>query len=373
MRKNMIVRMFLGVCLLVSTHVFADLEIIVNPSPDWGKISDRDVKKLCQNIVDHFEDHLRSENEINDKVNVSRTFRSKSYATLDSNPDVKYRIGIILKKDMEIRVDDFYYFIFDFAHEFCHILHNFDVTTIDNPNLWFQEGITTMASMWALRSMAVTWQEDSPFGTFVAQDGGVASFSDNFNHYADAYLKSFPEYQYDGTGEEWLSEHEMSLREEYIEKGTFTQYHIAAQLTFKFLPIFEENPEAWNAVRKMPATKGKMSQYMQDWYDAVDAEDKQYVEAIAKEMGITVTSPVIVSIEIDADVNDDGYVDLSDVLIVRSGMTNKSTYDTDVNNDGVTNILDLLIVKAKAFEAIAAAAPTKRKVNITTWGFLKRH
>ena len=88
-------------------------------------------------------------------------------------------------------------------------------------------------------------------------------------------------------------------------------------------------------------------------------------------MGITVTSPVIVSIEIDADVNDDGYVDLSDVMIVRSGMTNKSTYDTDVNNDGVTNILDLLIVKAKAFEAIAAAAPTKRKVNITTWGSLK--
>lgn len=72
------------------------------------------------------------------------------------------------------------------------------------------------------------------------------------------------------------------------------------------------------------------------------------------------------------DVNNDGYVDLSDVMIVRSGMTNKSTYDTDVNNDGVTNILDLLLVKFKAVEVIIAAAPSKRKIQITTWGAMKK-
>lgn len=75
---------------------------------------------------------------------------------------------------------------------------------------------------------------------------------------------------------------------------------------------------------------------------------------------------------IDADVNDDGYVDLYDVLIVRSGMSAEVSYDTDLNNDGVTDEVDLLIVKAKAMEAIVAAAPRKRKVNITTWGRLKR-
>ena len=47
-------------------------------------------------------------------------------------------------------------------------------------------------------------------------------------------------------------------------------------------------------------------------------------------------------------------------------------YDTDINNDGVTDEVDLLIVKAKAFEAIAAASPRKRKIKITTWGSLKR-
>ncbi len=75
---------------------------------------------------------------------------------------------------------------------------------------------------------------------------------------------------------------------------------------------------------------------------------------------------------IDTDVNDDGYTDLYDCLIVRSGISIKSYYDTDINNDGVTNILDLMLVKAAAFEAIAAAAPSRRKVITTTWGELKR-
>lgn len=77
-------------------------------------------------------------------------------------------------------------------------------------------------------------------------------------------------------------------------------------------------------------------------------------------------------IVIDTDVNDDGYTDLYDCLIVRSGMSIQSSYDTDINNDGVTNILDLMLVKAAAFEAIAAAAPPRRKVITTTWGELKR-
>ena len=299
--KKLSLALFFLLCVNLG---YAKLEIMVKPSPDWGPISDADVKTLCQNITDHFEKHLRPENEIHDSVNVSRTFVGYNFATLDPDPDVKYKIGMALIKDMEIRVDDFYYFILPFAHEFCHILHNFEVTTIENPNLWFQEGIATMGGIWALRSMAKTWKTDSPFGTFVAQDGGVAYFSDNFNHYADAYLKVFPDFQYDGTGEEWLKEYETLAREDSYHHSTQFKTN-PAQLTFKFLPIFEENPEAWNAVRKMPATKKKMSEYMQDWYDAVDAQDREYVEAIAKEMGITVTLPIMAYNNINTDVNTD--------------------------------------------------------------------
>ena len=73
-----------------------------------------------------------------------------------------------------------------------------------------------------------------------------------------------------------------------------------------------------------------------------------------------------------ADVNNDGSVDISDVKIVRSGMSGETSYDTDLNDDGITDEVDLAIVKAAAYAAIAAASPRKRKVNITTWGSLKR-
>ena len=81
---------------------------------------------------------------------------------------------------------------------------------------------------------------------------------------------------------------------------------------------------------------------------------------------------------IDADVNEDGYVDLSDVLIVRSGMQNSTSYDTDLNDDGITDEIDLAIVKLAAIDSIAAAAPSsgrflKRKVKIITWGSFKRN
>ena len=171
----------------------------------------------------------------------------------------------------------------------------------------------------------------------------------------------------------------MFLREDYYKTRSFTQYyHLVSQLSYKFLHIFEENPEAWNAVRKMPASTGEMSEYMQDWHDNVDTEDKQFVEAIADEMGITVEEAMPVTtvvmdteLTIDADVNDDGYVDLYDVLIVRSGMNVENSYDTDVNDDGKTDEVDLLIVKALAIEAITQASPSKRKVKITTWGSMK--
>ena len=72
------------------------------------------------------------------------------------------------------------------------------------------------------------------------------------------------------------------------------------------------------------------------------------------------------------DVNRDGKTDLSDVLIVKSGMQNSIFYDTDVNNDGVTDDTDLALVKLKAVEAIVAAAPSHPSGITTTWGGIKK-
>lgn len=77
--------------------------------------------------------------------------------------------------------------------------------------------------------------------------------------------------------------------------------------------------------------------------------------------------------EIDADINNDGRVDLSDVLLVRRAMQTSILYDTDVNNDGKTDEVDVLLVKQKAMEAIVAASPVRqrKRMKFVPWGALK--
>ncbi len=383
-RKILNISLFL---LFFVNFGYAKLEIIVKPSPDFGPMSNDDVEYLCQKVVDLFEKHLRPENEIHEAVNVYRTAVGYNFFTLDvADPKVKYKIGIqpIEADGIGYRITDFYYLLQPFTHEFCHLLQY--PTTDDQlylngtPNLWLMEGIATMSSIWSLREMAKTWGNDPKFGTELWQaDGNGYNFSQSFHHFATNTLENAPHFQFEGTPAEWLEKHEDTLRKVSLNSHAGLHFVVPPeQLAFRFLPVFEDNPEAWNIITKMPYTNGRIEEYMQEWYDAVDAQDRQYVEAIAEIMDITVTSfvvalpEVIALTEIDADVNDDGYVDLYDVLIVRSGMQKSVSYDTDINNDGVTDEVDLLIVKAKAMEAIAAAAPRKRKVKLTTWGSMKK-
>lgn len=335
----------------------ADLTITVRYNKGWGDAPTSNIKKLCENVALHFQEHLRDAHKVSGDLTI--VYRAGApiafYRTYFGGGPDEYKIGLT--------VTGLYWnnFSYQFGHEFCHIMTSHDEITKNNPNDWFHEAICELAAVWVLRQMGETWENRAPYWNW-------KDYRHNLTNYANDLLNR-PEVQYAGTGAEWLQEWEDALRND--DMGVFS-YKRVSQLSYKFLDIFEENPEAWNAVRQMPASKGKLSEYMKDWYAKVDTEDQQYVEAIAEVMGITVEDAIpVTAIIIDADVNDDGYVDLSDVLIVRSAMTRPNTYDTDVNNDGDTNILDLLIVKAKAVEAIIAAAPPKRKVKTTTWGSMK--
>ena len=522
---KLIALMFLTI--LLNTTTFADLEITVHTSEGWGTGPTSKIKELCKNIDLNFQYYLRDEHKL-DEINVNVRY--------DSNgPFIEHNISKPLVHDISLSATtpNWEQITYQFGHEFCHILHKHQITTKNNPNLWFQESICMMASIWVLKRMGVTWEYLAPYPDWV-------DYRHNLTNYAISNMER-PEVQYAGTAAEWLDEWEQFLRDDY--KNSFSHHLTVAQLSYNFLPIFEENPEAWNAVRQMPASKGKISEYMQDWYENVDIQDKQFVEAIAREMGISVKNrelselnvssslytnltffyksensiipinkphewngypPIgtwektpdgkldtkaandnfdemhefsnwiyshapativydiseikstsfgayfllphpacggaasmdftaiadgvelysedfylddygsyiefeipnktqILTIEIgdlgnqgcdhfvlgepriyhnnsvstvsqndiDADINDDGYVDLSDVLIVRSAIQNKNSYNTDINGDGITNEIDVLIVKAKAHEAIVAAAPRKIRLKLTTWANLK--
>ena len=359
--RHFIFCVYLTILLTITGFVLAadaDLSITVEPNTGWGNAPISNIKRLCENVALHFQENLRDAHKVDGRLTI--VYRSQGpiayYRTFFGGDPDEYKIGL--------KVTNTFWnnFSYQFGHEFCHIMHNHD-TMKNSKNYWFNEAICELAAVWVLFEMGETWESRAPYWNWVDYRHNLTSYARN--------LINNTESQYAGTGAEWLDRWEDAMRSK--EPGAFS-YARVSQLSYKFLDIFQENPEAWNAIRQMPTSSSEMATYMKEWYDDVDTEDKEFVEAIADEMGIEVTTPVVAmntELTIDADVNDDGYVDLYDVLIVRSGMNAEVSYDTDVNNDGKTDEVDLLIVKALAIETITKAAPSKRKVKITTWGAMK--
>ena len=289
--------------LLVSV-VFADLSITVEPHKKWGDAPTSNIKKLCENVALHFQEQFRDEHKVHGKLKiVYHADNPVAFYKTSTDVGYDYQIGL--------NVSDTYWssFSYQFGHEFTHVLHIFDDTKWQEKAHWFEEAMAELGSLWVIREMSKTWEHRAPYPNWVNYRHSLASFANT--------LENRGEVQYRGSGKDWLSQWESNMRgqKDY-------NYAVLAQLSYKFLPIFEKNPEAWNAVRQMPISEERMLIYMKQWHDKVDYQDKKFVEAIAKEMGISVGTGVVAS-TINADVNKDGYVDLSDVRIVRSAIKNQ--------------------------------------------------
>lgn len=330
----------------------------------WDMRSTEEVKIFFLDVMSHFQQYLRTEYKLDCRITVVDTGHGGGYALFNALTPETFEIGLGAAPETVGYWES--HAAGQVAHEICHVMHfygNIEQTpqinpgSEDYPNIWFQEALAELANLWARRRMAAEWVDNPPIPRW-------SSRAESMQKYAD-WLLSRDAVQYPWTSERWLEEHEEDLR----RSGKNIPYTDLCQLSYRFLPIFDETPEAWNAVRQLPISNSKMDSFMAEWYDTVDPEDKAVVAAIASEMGIEVSS----SQTLYADVNNDGVVDLADVKLVRYAMTHESQYDTDLNDDGITDEVDLMIVKAKALEAIAAAAPRKQKTNITTWGALKRY
>ena len=53
-------------------------------------------------------------------------------------------------------------FGYQFSHEFCHVLSNYENLKA-NPNNWFHEAICELASVFTLRRMAERWPTHPPY------------------------------------------------------------------------------------------------------------------------------------------------------------------------------------------------------------------
>jgi hypothetical protein len=169
-------------------------------------------------------------------------------------------------------------FAFQFAHELGHVLCG--VEEYPNPNLWFEETLCETASLYALSRMAETWKTRAPYGNW-------SVYAPQLKKYRDERVETESEKIPEGTSlKDWFREKEPKLRADpHLRAANLT-------LAMALLPLFEEAPEHWGALRHLNGVRGDATRtfprYLGDWSRSVPERHRDFIAALAARLGSTV-------------------------------------------------------------------------------------
>jgi len=165
---------------------------------------------------------------------------------------------------------------FQFAHEFGHILCNYEPG--ENRNKWFEESLCELASLFALRRMSETWQTNPPYPNWKDYAPALAKYADE---------RSKATMLAPGTTfVEWYREHAEQLAGEPVNRDR--NLIVATML----LPLFEKQSEHWEAVTYLNGDKPRQSEtfavYLNEWHSRCPSKHQGFVEEIARQFAITI-------------------------------------------------------------------------------------
>jgi hypothetical protein len=165
-------------------------------------------------------------------------------------------------------------YAFQFGHELCHVLCRFDDG--DRGNLWFEESLCELASLYVLRSMADEWQTRPPYPNW-------RSFAPKLAEYAEKRLaeRKLPEGK---SLAQWYAAETAALRADPVNRDR--NRIVAGAL----LGMFEKSPEHWAAIaylnQQKPAGALTFEAYLQNWHDRAPVEHRAFIAAVAREFGV---------------------------------------------------------------------------------------
>jgi hypothetical protein len=166
-------------------------------------------------------------------------------------------------------------YVYEFAHEFCHLVSNHDANTeagMPRHNQWFEESLCEASSLFALKALATRWRGAAPGSPWAARARMAQRFHDELM--AEAHRR-LPE---GVSAAEWLHDNEAALRRDPYQRD---QNDRVAKL---LLPCFERDPSAWEALAylNLDVRDGVSSlhEYLQHWHRNAPAEHKPRVASV---------------------------------------------------------------------------------------------
>lgn len=238
---------------------------------DWGNIQPNEIAVLLQDTAFHINRLLRV--PFDEKIQVVPSQVDHPKVLYRSSTGEPYVIWLSVRDGLWCK------FAYQFAHEFCHVLSGYE-NLRENPNNWFHEAICELASVFTIRRMAQRWRTHPAFPKCFNYAASLREYWQNLLNNQKAQL---PE---DMTLHNWLSLCEDELRENPVAEQK--QRDNQALVAYQLLPLFEEMPGGWNAIRKLPNFSEKLSDYLVSWHKAVDPDDKAFVAKIAEAFDYTI-------------------------------------------------------------------------------------
>jgi len=164
--------------------------------------------------------------------------------------------------------------VFQFAHEFGHILSSFD--EVAHQNRWFEETVCEVASLFVLRRLADTWSKDPSPGSWQRYAPALRKYADE--RIAKAKLPAGMNLP------EWYQANARQLAKSAYDRDK--NIVVAVQL----LPLFEKAPEHWEAITWLAKAKKGHSESLPDFLKAWQAhcpeKHRAFVAAIAEKFAI---------------------------------------------------------------------------------------
>lgn len=165
-------------------------------------------------------------------------------------------------------------YAYQFAHEMCHILCN--CRPGDSANKWFEESLCELASIYTLRAMGKAWRTDPPYPNWRDYAPKLDSYAQN--------LITAGRLPRNTSLAEFIKENLESLRKDSNQRDKNRIVAVA------LLPLFEKEPERWEAVQYLNAADTSPPRsfelYVSDWRAQAPAKHKPFVTALAREMGV---------------------------------------------------------------------------------------
>ena len=165
---------------------------------------------------------------------------------------------------------------YQFSHELCHILANYEATKSD-ANQWFEEALCEAASMHAIKEMSISWKTNPPYPVW-------KSYAVQLNHYFRDMLVAKHRYLKPGdTIAQWYKREKHALRK---TGGLRDKNELIGTNIYFF---FKENPDRWRAInyinRWSPTSETTLQQYLMIWEMNLPDDLKHVAKTIAKWFG----------------------------------------------------------------------------------------